>query len=59
MFNNLFEIFGIHIYSYGVLTALGYLTGIYIITREAARNEIDPKIIIEMANAKKRIELPI
>ncbi len=49
MFNHLFDIFGISIYSYGVLTALGYLTGIWLITREAARAEIDPKIIIEMA----------
>jgi len=49
MFNHLFDIFGISIYAYGVLTALGYLIGIWLITREAARVEIDPKIIIEMA----------
>ena len=49
MFNHLFDIFGISIYTYGLLTALGYFTGIWIMTREAARSEIDPKIIVEMA----------
>jgi phosphatidylglycerol:prolipoprotein diacylglycerol transferase len=49
MFNHIVDIFGISIYSYGVLTAIGYLIGIWLITREAARAEIDPKIIIEMA----------
>ncbi len=49
MFNHLFDIFGFSIYSYGVLTALGYVMGIWIITKEAQRLSIDPKIIIEMA----------
>jgi len=49
MFNHIVDILGFSIYSYGLLTAIGYLVGIWLITREAARSEVDPKIIIEMA----------
>jgi len=49
MYNDLFTIFGQTLHTYGVMIALGFLSGLYLASRKAAVSGIEPKRIGDIA----------
>ena len=49
MFNDLIDISGFSLHTYGVMTALAFMVGVWLMSREASRVGIEPNLIYEMS----------